>query len=306
MKSISFRRLDLNLLRLLMALHQTRSVSTAAAKLGLSQSATSNALARLRTGLSDPLFVRTRTGMVATAYANSIIPVVAKHVAAIAEVLDKKEAFDIATTDAIFRLSLSDLGESIFLPALASRIFSEAPHARLFNVSMPLPDLMGALERRDVDAAIGILDIKGHGLRSVTLFEERYVVIAGRKARTPADLSQARLAVAAPSATYATSLESILDRAGLSESIALRIRHFGALPDLLQDLDIAAIVPGLYARKLREAGIATILRSTLPIGTYKVKLVWHHNSTSDPGCTWLRAQITDLFSGSASHLGRPR
>ncbi|RPH62439.1 MAG: LysR family transcriptional regulator, partial [Burkholderiales bacterium] len=132
-----FHRLDLNLLRVLVAIDRCRSVTEAGRRLALSQPATSNALARLREAFDDPLFVRGAGGLMPTPLAERIVPVVAQHLESLEAALTEPDAFDPMSSSADWRLSLSDLGEMVFLPSIADAVLREAPHTRLTNVAVP-------------------------------------------------------------------------------------------------------------------------------------------------------------------------
>ncbi|MFC4216273.1 LysR family transcriptional regulator [Pseudophaeobacter arcticus] len=296
---INPRRLDLNLLDLLLQIYDSQSVSVAGANLGLSQPATSNALARLRQMLDDPLFIRGARGMEPTPFAERIVPDIREHLSGIASVLNDAASFDALSSTRTFRLSLSGLGEQVFLAPLARRVFERGPGIRLENASSPFLDLTRTLATRESEMAIGLLEMQDAQLRQMHLFDEDYRVIgppglSPRRAAT-VDLCQERIVMAVPSLTYADDVEQVLAERGLANNVCMRIRNFGALPELLSTLNAFAIVPGYLGRRMVEAGQATLLDMTLPRGRQKVQLVWHINTMQDPGCVWLREQIRDLF-----------
>ncbi|MCG6903632.1 MAG: LysR family transcriptional regulator [Rhodobacter sp.] len=300
---IPLHRIDLNLLSLLIEIHDCGSVSQAGRKLGLSQPASSNALARLRQSLGEPLFVRGKNRMLPTAFTSHIAPQIRLHLAGISNALTKAGEFDPRTSTRTFRLSLSGLGEQIFMPSLAQRIHARAPGAILSNVAARLSDLAQSLAAQEADAAIGILDLKDRNIRQTHLFDEVYRAVGNpglpRDRIETIDLARARIILVAPSATYAQNIEDALDRHGWSENICLRLRHFGALPEVLQKLDAVAIVPGQLATRLERSGQASILPAELPLGRHQVKLVWHQHTDLEPGCIWLRRQICELFQKPA-------
>ena len=296
---INSRHINLNLLELLLQLHDTQSVSAAGSNMGLSQPATSNALARLRQMLEDPLFVRGGRGMEPTPFTERIVPEIREHLSGIASVLNDATTFDPANSRRTFRLSLSGLGEQVFLGPLAQRVFELAPQVRLENVSSPFQNLYRTLAARESELAIGLLELQEPQLRQCHLFDEDYRVIGPpglSPQRTAAvDLSRERLVMAVPSLTYADDVEKVLSELGMAENVCMRIRNFGALPELLVTLGAFAIVPAYLGRRMSAAGQATLLDMILPRGRQKVQLVWHMNTMQDPGCIWLRKQITDLF-----------
>nr|MCU0942977.1 LysR family transcriptional regulator [Hydrogenophaga sp.] len=128
---MNFRQLDLNLLRVLAAIHRTRSVTAAGRALALSQSATSNALARLRHFFDDELFVRSPAGLQPTRLCETVAPAVQAQLRALEAAVTGQEDFDPATSEMHWRLSLSDLGEMLFLPSLAAALRAQAPRAHL-------------------------------------------------------------------------------------------------------------------------------------------------------------------------------
>ncbi len=300
MKSIKIRTLDLNLLRMLVALDDTRSVSLAGERLGLSQPAASNALARLRQALDDPLFLRSRDGMVPTGFAETILPEIRAHLGALFATLERGGRFDPATSTQVFRLSLSGLGEAVFLPGLAIRAFQAGPGLRLANIATPTDALAQALETGQVDLAIGMVALSGRGIRSATLFNEDYVAVAGPGLPDPPEdlegLRRARLMVPAPATTFGAAIDRALDAKGLEPQVALRLGHFGALPQLLAALDLVAVVPRQLADQLTGAGQARLLPIPISDNASPINMLWHDRTETDPACLWLRQEVRALFA----------
>ena len=304
---MNFRQLDLNLLRVLAAIHRTGSVTQAGKALSLSQPATSNALARLRDFFEDELFVRAPSGLKPTRLCEQLAPAVLAQLLVLETLVTGHEEFDPAHSDMHWRLLLSDLGEMLFLPELAGALRSQAPGARLSNMSVAATDVAAALEAREIDFAIGILQPRHRGICTELLFREHYVAVAapqwrpasGRSGRTltPQQLAEASFVVASPTATFHGSVEQMLVRMKLEDRIVLRARHFGALPDLALTSDLLSIVPEMYARNLRQRydfrvwGIPSV-------PAYEVRLVWHSSTDKDPAHQWMRALVHKLFKRS--------
>lgn len=294
-----FHQLDLNLLRVLVALHRCRSVTLAGRALALSQPATSNALARLRRHFDDPLYVRTPTGLAATALALRVAPAVAQRLAQLEADLALPAAFDPAASLRTWRLSLSDLGEMVFLPAVTDALQRDAPHTRLVNAAVSAAELDDALARRELDLAIGILAPRQRGVRSTLLFSEGYVALSDAalppQQRNLAGLQSLGLVVASPTATFHGGIEASLRQAGLGDRIVMQTRHFAAMPDLVRAGALAAIVPSTWAAMVcaRAPLVAWPLPVELP--RYDVKLVWHAASEGDAAVDWLRATVLRLF-----------
>jgi DNA-binding transcriptional LysR family regulator len=194
----------------------------------------------------------------------------------------------------------------MFLPPLAAALRQQAPQAHVTNVSVAAEDVPAALESRDIDFAIGILQPRHRGVRAELLFREHYVALTSsswRPASGPAgrtlsarQLSEASLVVASPTATFHGSVEKMLVRMKLSERIVLRARHFGALPELALNTDLLTIVPQMYAANLgqrHDLRVWELPRAAAP--SYEVRLVWHASTAQDPAHQWIRAQVHRLF-----------
>src|SRR5476649_2201198 len=118
MYEMSPDKLDLNLLRVFAAILAEGSVTAAGERLSLSQPAMSNALARLRKVFGDPLFVRTPRGMRPTPYAERLAQPVNQALELVRATLIKEGEFEPASSERVFRFSMTDIGEMVFLPRL--------------------------------------------------------------------------------------------------------------------------------------------------------------------------------------------
>src|SRR5215212_1116411 len=148
---------DLNLLRVFDAVLHESGVTPAAARLGLTQPAVSNALARLRKLFGDPLFVRTPAGMDATPFARELAGPVRQALALLESALAHGPGFDPASTARAFRFYMSDLGQVEFLPPLIERVQKAAPGVRLEAVAADLEHIGDALGAGALDLAVGFL-----------------------------------------------------------------------------------------------------------------------------------------------------
>jgi DNA-binding transcriptional LysR family regulator len=154
--------LDTVQIRLLAELLDTRSLSLAARRIGLSQSAASHALARLRTRLGDALFVRASNGVQPTPYGERVGAAARRAVDTLLEGLAADRPFDPYTSTRRFNIYLSDVGQMVLLPKVLAFMKDEAPHASLRTSPIPLDDPGGALGSGEVDLAVGFR-FKRHG-----------------------------------------------------------------------------------------------------------------------------------------------
>ena len=170
------RNLDLTQIKLLAALLQLRSVSAAAQRIGLSQSAASHALGKLRKELGDPLFTRTADGFQPTPYGERLGNAARESLDVLRVGLSNRP-FDPHTTSRRFNLYLNDVGQIVFLPRLAAYLGTQAPLATVRSVSIPLDNPGAALSSGDVDLAIGVFNNLTTGFLQSVLFRETYVCI---------------------------------------------------------------------------------------------------------------------------------
>lgn len=308
-KAMKFRQLDLNLLRVLVALHRSGSVTGAGHLLALSQPATSHLLAKLRDSLGDELFIRTPKGLKPTPLCERIAPAIQAQLAQLESTLTEDQAFDPVLDPMEWRVSLSDLGEMMFLPGLAGRLRQQAPLATIANISVAAQDVPSALDARDIDLAIGILHSQHKSIRQEALFEETYVAVSSqawrpatgavRRSLSLRQLQSAQFVIASPAATFQGGVEKMLYEHQLTQQIVLRARHFGAIPELISQTDLLAIVPRMYAQSLASRSEFQVWELPSSALQYTVNLLWHNSTDHDGAHLWMRQQIRQLFASPA-------
>src|SRR5918996_1225430 len=163
---------DLNLLRVFDAVLHEKGVTPAALRLGLTQPAVSNALARLRKLFGDALFVRTPRGVDATPFARELAEPVRQALALLESALAHGPGFDPPTSARAFRFYMSDLGQIEFLPPLVERVHRDAPGVRLEAVALEVDDIAAALPAGALDLAIGFLPGLAAPLRRQSVFKD--------------------------------------------------------------------------------------------------------------------------------------
>src|SRR5438477_1302518 len=293
--------LDLNLLRVFDAVLRERGVTAAAGRLGLTQPAVSNALARLRQLLGDPLFVRTASGMEATPFARGVAEPVRQALALIETALAHGPGFEPASATRAFRFYMSDLGQVEFLPPLVERVQRLAPGVRLEAVAVDLEDIADALGSGALDIAVGFLPGLGPPIARRALFRDPYVCLM--RADHPIERLTRKKFLEASHAlvTYRAGghrvVEEALERAGVARRIALRVAHFTVVPMVLERTDLLLTLPARVARVFEKRGRLKSLPPPVPIPPADVGVHWHERHDADPGHRWLREQLLDLFAG---------
>jgi DNA-binding transcriptional LysR family regulator len=291
--------LDLNLLRVFDAVLHEKGVTPAASRLGLTQPAVSNALARLRKSFGDALFVRTPRGVDATPFARELAEPVRQALALLESALAHGPGFDPATSTRAFRFYMSDLGQIEFLPPLVERVQREAPGVRLEAIALEVDDIAGALAAGALDVAMGFLPGLAAPVRRRALFRDPYLCLM-RADHPIKTLTRKRFLDASHAlVTYRGGhrvVEEALERAGLARRIALRVPHFTVVPMVLERTDLILTLPARVARVFERRGNLKALPPPVAIPLAEVAVHWHERFEPDPGNRWLRGLMIELYS----------
>ena len=289
MHRMNISTLDLNLLHVFRAVYATRNVSRAAERLALSQPAVSHALTRLRLALKDPLFRRGPGGVHPTARADHFAGFVEAALKTLEVALSESVSFDPAVSQREFVVHMSDLGTGELLPALMAEIRRTAPGVRIEAIQLDADAVGAALDDGKIDLAFGYLP-QLRDVHHLALFEERYVLLlrAGhplrRRTRTRASLESLDFVLVRSHNEPAKALH----RLGLESRIRLTIPHFAVLTAILEQSDLAAIVPLRPATRYARDGKLAVLKPDLGLPPFTVAIHWVWRVHDDPGHRWLR------------------
>ena len=288
------RSVDLNLLVIFDAMAQHRSVIRTADAVGLSQPATSAALARLRGVFDDALFVRAGSEMKPTPKALELAPAVHRVVETISTEILQQAAFEPARAERTFTILTPDIGEMAFIPGVLQRLRLEAPHVRLHAVSMRRKAAAEALESGQAELAVGFFpDLQKAGFFQQGLFKTSYTCVtcannshAGPRMSLKQFLA-ARHVVVRPEGREHT-FDRLLEEKGHHRQVMLELSHFMSLLAILPGSDLVATVPD---------DIATAVGRYIPLKTIElpmrapmidVQQFWHRRMQHDPANKWLR------------------
>ncbi|MBR0872528.1 LysR family transcriptional regulator [Bradyrhizobium tropiciagri] len=304
--AVNLSRIDLNLLVHLDALLTERSVTRAAVRVGIGQSAMSHNLARLRDLFGDELLTRSSDGMRLTPRAVTLVEPVRTMLAQVEALVARDQAFDPATAVRTFRFGLPDSMEILIMPALLARMREIAPgiHLRLYNFDTSR--LFEDLDADEMDLAIGY-DMFQHGQshhKRRKLFTETYLCMfnaekTGIKAPISLD-DYVRLPHVLTSLRPGLSVRGVVDEAleklGLRRSVALTTPRFLTVPFLVAR---APVIVTMHARLARlfatELGLS-LSPPPVELRDVTVSLLWHTSYDRDPAHSWLRQQISELVA----------
>ncbi len=286
--------MDLNLLVIFDAMARLRSVVRTGEEIGLSQPATSAALARLRLLFDDALFVRAGAQMRPTPRALELAPLVQRVVEMVRIEILQQTGFDPARADRSFTILTPDIGEIAFFPGVLRRLRVEAPGARLRAVSLPRKAAAEALEAGVAELAIGFFpDLQKAGFFQQGLFKTSYACITcassrkvGKRLSIKEYLAASHVAVLPDGREH--TLDRMLEARGHHRRIVLELSHFMSLLAIMPGSDLIATVPDDIATAVERH--IPLRRIELPFKppVIDVQQYWHRRMQNDPANTWLR------------------
>jgi DNA-binding transcriptional LysR family regulator len=295
-----WQRLDLNLLRVFDALMQEGHLTRAAERLHLSQPAVSNALARLRTQLGAPLFVRNARGMTPTAQALALHGPVRAALRLLQDGLAPETAFEPKHAEQRFHLAMNDYAQFALLPSLLARVGAQAPRLLLHVEPDTADTLPTRLAAGTLDLALDYLHFESPELRYEALHQEELVVIArrghpalsrGGRSIPLARYEAAQQVTIPPRAGRGSPLEIVLGSAKVRRRVGLLVPGYLAIPGVVAQSDLLGTIP----RRLAEACATSlpIVHVPLPFAMppVQVSLIWHRQQDGNRGLHWLRQQI---------------
>ncbi|MGK4007960.1 LysR family transcriptional regulator [Sorangium sp. So ce1036] len=299
MHPLHLASIDLNLLVVFDALLAEGSVTRAAARVGLSQSAMSHALGRLRALIDDPILVRTARGMIPTPRAQELIGPIRAALAQIETTVARPARFDAATARRSFALATVDYVELILLPRLVQKLFSDAPNVDL--IARPYDsEMFGSMETGKIDLAIGLFPSVPAGFYRQRLLEETYLCVVRRDhpvvrskltLRAYASLPHALIS---PRGEGGGRVDEVLAEHGLTRRVALQIPHFLVAPLIVAQTDLVLTVPARIARAFAEMEALRIMKPPVELGGFSLDQVWHERQAKDPAHAWLRGLFAEI------------
>jgi len=290
---------DLNLLRTFARLLETGSVTRAADELGLTQSAVSRALGRLRSAFDDPLLVRVGQRMEPTARAEALRPQVTRILGDVAR-LFAAPAIDLATARGTLRWASADFTQIIILPLLARRLAEDAPgiDVEVLPSRVPLDDL----EEGRLDLTIQVVGSYDHpGLVQTPLFDEGFACLVreGHPVLTGPPLTPERYAglehvLVAPGGRPGGIVDRVLAERGLSRRVRFVVPSFAVPAALLEATDCIATLPERIARAAAARGPLVVLPTPLPIPRFRLASFWMERRRTDPLHRWFRRTLQEI------------
>jgi DNA-binding transcriptional LysR family regulator len=301
MISMHIEDLDLTQIKLLAELLLLRSVSAAAHNIGISQSAASHALAKLRTQLGDPLFTRSGGGVEPTPYGERLGIAARESLEVMRAGLSSNRPFDPATSSRRFNIYTSDIGQMVFLPKLFAFLSENAPNTTIRVLTVPLDDPARGLGSGEVDFAIGIFDNLTSGIMTSFVCPEHYVCVMRsghptfRKGMTLEAFLKAKHAIADATGMAHAIIDDTLAVQKIRRRDVVRVPHFHVLPMIIANSDLVAVLPNRLAQAFAQSEAIKVLPVPVAIPPVDINMFWHERYHHDPANKWFRDAFMKLF-----------
>lgn len=309
MPSDALPTVDLALLLAFDALLRERHVTRAAERVGLTQPALSHALRRLRALFDDPLFVRTKQGMLPTPRAEALAGPLAVALASVERLVAPPEAVDLSKITRTFTIATNDFIEAVMVPGLIARLSDELPRSSLVvrPVTTALED---HLESGIVDLGVGVFSDLRPGVVQQRLFKDHFACAVrrdhpkiGKRLSLETFLAASHVLIA-PRGTAGGPMDNALAERGLERRVVARVPNFLTALLLAAETDLVLTAPrkflqrfaGDEARRTRgnlRLGLR-MLPAPVEVRPFAMSMISHERQRLDPAHAWLRRTIAAL------------
>lgn len=300
-QDINWKSVDLNLLVTFSALFDTQSVSEAAKKLHVSQSAMSHSLARLRILLGDPLFERQGHKMKPSERATQIAPIVARLLNQITSEVLIPQRFSAKEFNGVCRIGLTDYAEYIFSSVLFDVIHAQSPQCQISFVNVNRSNYIKIVEEQNIDLVIGSFNDLDSRFSGQRLYTERHLCLFDPTRVTlsePIQLSeyaQVPHALVSPDGVLDSGVDKTLAQHGLSRHVAVASSHFLTIRQLLSQRNLLAIVPEKMAQISGFSDALKVSEPPLNVGNFDIVMAWPTRKNGQEKSRWLRGVISQAL-----------
>ena len=294
----NIRSVDLNLLPVFEAVYEERSLSRAAVRLAMTQSAVSHAVTRLRTVFGDELFARHSRGVVPTPTADAIFAKLRGALGTMREAVAERQGFHARTSERRFFLTIAHpLGPMILL-RLIERLAEVAPNISVAASTRSRPiDQDRALREGRIDAAIDWLEPRGDHFKSTVLFEDVMVAVARdghpalRRSKSMKTLREGKFVALRPRVEGEHPVAGLRAWQGLKLNVELEVSEILEVFMVASQSDLFGLIPQSMEKIARSALGLRPLGVGPKSATVPIKLIWHANRDADPAHAFLRKEL---------------
>ena len=298
----NIRNFDINLLIAFNILLEECSVTRCAIRLNLTQPTVSNTLSRLRLLFNDPLFIRTRHGLIPTSRALALEPEL-KEILGSIESLVAPKVFNPKTSEAEIVISSNDYMQYALLAPTAIAMLKKAPNLRIAIKQAEITDLYEMMNNGLIDIAVTIPEFSDARLQSQHLYNEKYVVVMRNNHPVEASklsmekfLYYDHVIVSPTKGQYYGPTDIALEKLKLKRNVVISVSSFLTLIEVVEHSNHLALIPMRLYRKFSDR--LRMAQPPLNIEGFEAVAVWHAKTDADPVRKWVVNEIQSISNES--------
>lgn len=304
MGSVKWKDVDLNLIVAFQALYKTNSVSMAAERCFISQSAMSHTLQRIRILFDDALFTRVGIHMEPTQRAHDIAPIIEDLLYSIQTNLLVKPTFLANEFDGLWKIGLTDYAEQLFAPSIYDAIKAQSPKSQIGFYNVNRDNYRQMVESETIDIVIGSIESLDKRFISDYLYTEDHLCLFDpdsvpfRIALSLEEFVSIEHALVSPDGNLQTKIDKELLKVGLKRRVCVASRNFLTVRRLLLGRELICIVPKRFAETEMYSHALMALPPPIPVSSFDIKLVYLKSVQQENKNSWLRKLVTDIITKS--------
>ena len=302
MRDVDLTEVNLNLLVYLDTLLREKSVTRAAQRLGITQSAMSHNLRQLRDIFGDPLLVRGKGGMQPTPRAEELVIPLRSGLQSLRRTLQGDSAFEAEKSTRRFVIAAGDAVGMLVLPPLLERLRESGPNVDLDVVPFDGRRYSSQLETGEVDVAISAFFPDAPAVRMRKLLPASFVCMVWEdhpvvgETLVLAAWAQLPHVLVSPQGTGGPGIvDRALAKHGLERRVAVRIRYFLAAPLLVSRTDLVLTTTRALAEMFAADLPVRLIAPPVELPTFSIGLAWHERVAKDPANLWIRSHVAEAL-----------
>lgn len=293
--------IELNQLRLLQLIFETKNLTRAGERAGLTQSAVSHTLKKLRHSFNDSLVIRQGNKLVLTPRAEALQTPLSRWLNEFERHILRQEQFEPSSSNHTFYIATSDLVEQVLAPALIKHLGQVAPNIELIFCKLDKLLLASQIDSGEVDFCISVMESNHPSLMVTTLYRDDFV--SATKSGHPFLRSKADVEgfchyphiLAGTGKDTRGMLDDALEELGLSRKVQFKVANFSSAPYILESSDGILTAPRKFMRAISDKFDISIFETPVTLPGYAMKLYWNIKNKDDPANRWLREQIVQVM-----------
>lgn len=297
--------IELSQLRLLQIIFETKNLTQAGERAGLTQSAVSHTLKKLRHSFNDSLVIRQGNKLVLTPRAELLQTVLSRWLNDFERNILFQETFNPLTSDRTFYIATSDLVEHILAPHLIKHLKKVAPNIRLIYRKLDKRGLASQIESGEVDLSISVLESSHPSLVVRTLYRDDFISVVRTEHPLLKTKNDAKAFCKYPHVLAGTgkdhrgTVDDALEKMGLSRYVQYKVANFSSAPYMVESSDAIFTAPRKFIELIANKFDITAFETPIELAGYSMKMYWHIKNKDDMPNSWLREQIFNIVNSKS-------